>query len=52
MLSTMEIHDQGEPLLYNIDAHTILRLNRDDIQDDDCHISDGECVREQVTDSG
>jgi hypothetical protein len=31
MLSTMEIDDQGELLLYNIDAHTILRLNRDDI---------------------
>ena len=52
MLSAMEINDQGESLLYNIEAHTILRLNRDDIQDDDRHMSDGESVREQVTDSG
>jgi hypothetical protein len=52
MLSTMEIHDQGESLIYNINARTILRLNRDDIQDDDRHMSDGECVREQVADSG
>ena len=52
MLSTMEINDQGEFLLYNIEAHTILRFNRDDIQDDDRHMSDGESVREQVTDSG
>ena len=52
MLSAIEINDQGEPLLYDIDTHTILRFNRDDIQDDDRHMSDGEGVREQVTDSG
>ena len=48
----MGVDDQEESQLYNVGAPTILRLNRDDIQDDDRHMADGERVCEQVTNSG
>jgi len=52
MLSIMGMRDQEESQLYKMGARTILRLDRDDIQDNHRNMSDGECVREQVTDSG